>query len=128
MNRKIFPFCLLLLLTGCASVEMFNQDEPPEYIVSHRADFFRNGPAQAFPPEKINKDTRLNVLKKDSGFAFVRLLDKRTGYIAWSELHPAPPPVREVLYDPVTVDEIVEVPLPDFTVVPDELPEKHRKH
>jgi uncharacterized protein YgiM (DUF1202 family) len=127
MNRKIFPFCLLLLISGCASVEMFNQDEPPEYIVSRQAEFFRNGPAQAFPPEKINKDTHLNVLKKDSGFAFVRLLDKRTGYIAWSELHPAPPPVPEVLYDPVSVDEIVEVPLPDFTVVPDELPEKHRK-
>ena len=127
MKRKVFPFFALLLVTGCASVEMFNQDEPPEYIVTRRADFFRNGPAQAFPPEKINSDTHLFVLKKDSGFAFVRLLDNRTGYIAWGDLHPAPPPVREVLYDPGTVDEIVEVPLPDFSVVPDELPAKHHK-
>lgn len=66
------------------------------------------------------------MLKKDSGFAFVRLLDKRTGYIAWSELRAAPPPVPEVPFDPVAMDEIVEVPLPDFNLVPDELPSKHR--
>ena len=127
MNRKSFPFFLLMLLSGCASVEMFDQNDPPEYIVNQRADFFKFGPAQAFPLEKINKDTYLNVLKKDSGFAFVRLLDKRTGYIAWSELRAAPPPVLEVPFDPVSVDEIVEVPLPDFNLVPDELSSEKRK-
>ena len=127
MNPKFVPIWLLLLLSGCAAVEVFDQNDTPEYIVNQQADFFRHGPAQAFPPEKINKETYLNVLKKDSGFAFVRLLDNRTGYIAWSELRAGPPPVIEVPFDPVAVDDIVEVPLPDFSVVPDELPEKHRK-
>lgn len=39
MNRKSFPFFLLMLLSGCASVEVFDQNDPPEYIVNQRADF-----------------------------------------------------------------------------------------
>jgi len=57
----------------------------------------------------------------------VKLLDGRTGYIPFFELKPAPPEAPEIPFDPMIVEEIVEVPLPDFAVVPDELPEKHRK-
>ena len=66
----------------------------------------------------------LNVLKKDSGYAFVRLLDNRTGYVAFSDLRVAPPVAPGVPFDPVIVEEIVEVPLPDFRAIPDEIPEK----
>lgn len=122
-------FCLIacLLLTGCAAVEHFDKESPPEYLTVRRAEFFRSGPAQAFPPEKLEKEMTLSVLKKDSGYAFVRLLDNRTGYVAFSDLRVAPPVAPGVPFDPVIVEEIVEVPLPDFRVIPDEIPEKLRK-
>lgn len=124
-NRLFLLACLLL--AGCAAVEHFDQESPPEYITTRRAEFFRSGPAQAFPPEKIEKETVLNVLAKDSGYAFVRLSDNRTGYVAFSDLRAAPPVAPGVPFDPVIVEEIVEVPLPDFHVIPDEIPEKLRK-
>ncbi len=127
MKRE--PLCLIacLLLTGCSAVEHFDKDSPPEYLTVRRAEFFRSGPAQAFPPEKLEKEMALNLLKKDSGYAFVRLLDNRTGYVAFSDLRAAPPVAPGVPFDPVIVEEIVEVPLPDFGVIPDEIPEKLRK-
>ncbi len=116
-----------MLLAGCQTVETFDQEMPPEYVTATRADFFARGPAQMTPPEKIEKEVFVKVLKKDSGFAVVKLLDGRTGYIPFVELKPAPQEAPEVPFDPAIVEEIVEVPLPDFQVVPDELPEKHRK-
>lgn len=127
MKRDIVYIIAWLLLGGCATVEHFDKDAPPEYLTIRRAEFFRSGPAQAFPPEKIEKETALNVLKKDSGYAYVRLLDNRTGYIAFSDLRAAPPVAPGVPFDPVIVEEIVEVPLPDFGAIPDEIPEKLRK-
>lgn len=116
-----------LLLAGCQTVETFDQDSPPEYMTATRADFFARGPAQSTPPEKIEKDVFVKVLKKDSGYAVVKLLDGRTGYIPYVELKPAPAEAPEVPFDPAIVEQIVEVPLPDFAVVPDELPSKPRK-
>jgi hypothetical protein len=40
---------------------------------------------------------------------------------------PAPPEAPEVPFDPAIVEDIIEVPLPDFAEIPDELPEKLRK-
>ena len=122
MRKTLLPILAATLLPGCGTVELFNQDAPPEYMTAIRADFFSRGPAQALPPEKIEKDTFVKVLKKDSGYAVVRLLDGRSGYIPWEELRPAPPEARGVPFDPVIVEEIIEVPLPDFGMVPDELP------
>lgn len=127
MKPELLPILAALLLTGCQTVETFDQDAPPEYMTATRADFFARGPAQMTPPEKIEKDVFVKVLKKDSGFAVVKLLDGRTGYIPFVELKPAPQEAPEVPFDPAIVEEIVEVPLPDFAAVPDELPEKHRK-
>ena len=127
MKLKLLPILAALLLPGCETVELFNQEAPPEYQTATRADFFARGPAQSTPPEKIEKDTYVKVLKKDSGYAVVKLLDGRSGYIPWNELKPAPPEAPGVPFDPVIIEEIVEVPLPDFAVVPDELPEKLRK-
>lgn len=127
MKCEHIAFIACLLLTGCTAVEHFDKDAPPEFITTRRAEFFRSGPAQAFPPEKLEKEMTLNVLKKDSGYAFVRLLDNRTGYVAFSDLRAAPPVALGVPFDPVIVEEIVEVPLPDFGVIPDEIPEKLRK-
>ena len=127
MKPELLPILAVVLLAGCQSVETFNPDTPPEYMTATRADFFSRGPAQTTPPEKIEKDTYVKVLKKDSGYAVVKLLDGRTGYIPWVELKPAPPEAPGVPFDPVIVEEIVEVPLPDFAAVPDELPEKLRK-
>ena len=127
MKLKLLPILAALLLTGCETVELFNQEAPPEDQTATRADFFARGPAQSTPPEKIEKDTYVKVLKKDSGYAVVKLLDGRSGYIPWNELKPAPPEAPGVPFDPVIVEEIVEVPLPDFAVVPDELPEKLHK-
>lgn len=122
MRKSLLPLLALTLLSGCGTVELFNQDAPPEFMTATRAEFYSRGPAQALPPEKIEKDTFVKVLKKDSGFAVVRLLDGRTGYMAWDELRPAPPEAPGVPFDPVIVEEIIEVPLPDFGIVPDELP------
>jgi hypothetical protein len=122
MRKTLLPFLAATLLAGCATVELFNQDAPPEYMTATRADFYSRGPAQALPPEKVEKDTFVKVLKKDSGFAIVRLLDGRSGYIPWDELRPAPPEAPGVPFDPVIVEEIIEVPLPDFGMVPDEVP------
>jgi hypothetical protein len=127
MKPELLPILATLLLAGCQTVETFDQDAPPEYMTATRADFFARGPAQMTPPEKIEKDVFVKVLKKDSGFAVVKLLDGRTGYIPFFELKPAPQEAPEVPFDPAIVEEIVEVPLPDFAAVPDELPEKHRK-
>ena len=127
MKPELLPILAALLLAGCQMVETFDQDAPPEYMTATRADFFARGPAQMTPPEKIEKDVFVKVLKKDSGFAVVKLLDGRTGYIPFFELKPAPQEAPEVPFDPAIVEEIVEVPLPDFAAVPDELPEKHRK-
>lgn len=127
MKLKLLPILAALLLPGCETVELFNQETPPEYQTAMRADFFARGPAQSTPPEKIEKDTFVKVLKKDSGYAVVKLLDGRSGYIPWNELKPAPPEAPGVPFDPVIVEDIVEVPLPDFAVVPDELPEKLHK-
>ena len=127
MKPELLPILAALLLAGCQTVETFDQDAPPEYMTATRADFFARGPAQMTPPEKIEKDVFVKVLKKDSGFAVVKLLDGRTGYIPFVELKPAPQEAPEVPFGPAIVEEIVEVPLPDFAAVPDELPEKHRK-
>ena len=127
MKREYLCLIACLLLAGCSTVEHFDKDAPPEYLTNRRSEFFRSGPAQAFPPEKLDKDTTLNVLRKDSGYAFVRLLDNRTGYVAFSDLRAAPPVAPGVPFDPVIVEEIVEVPLPDFRAIPDEIPEKLRK-
>ena len=127
MKREHLCLIACLLLAGCSTVEHFDKDAPPEYLTNRRSEFFRSGPAQAFPPEKLDKDTTLNVLKKDSGYAFVRLLDNRTGYVAFTDLRAAPPVAPSVPFDPVIVEEIVEVPLPDFRAIPDEIPEKLRK-
>lgn len=127
MKPELLPILGAALLAGCQTVERFNQDAPPEYVTATRADFFARGPAQATPPVKINKDTFVKVLKKDSGYAVVKLLDGRSGYIPWNELKPAPSEAPGIPFDPVIVEEIVEVPLPDFGAVPDELPQKHRK-
>lgn len=127
MKCEHIAFIACLLLAGCTAVEHFDKDAPPEFITVRRAEFFRSGPAQAFPPEKLEKEMTLNVLKKDSGYAFVRLLDNRTGYVAFSDLRAAPPVAPGVPFDPVIVEEIVEVPLPDFAAIPDEIPEKLRK-
>lgn len=127
MKREYLCLIACLLLAGCSTVEHFDKDAPPEYLTNRRSEFFRSGPAQAFPPEKLDKDTALNVLRKDSGYAFVRLFDNRTGYVAFSDLRAAPPVAPGVPFDPVIVEEIVEVPLPDFGAIPDEIPEKLRK-
>lgn len=122
VRNFLIPLLAILPLAGCGTVELFNQDAPPEYMTATRAEFYSRGPAQALPPEKIEKDTFVKVLKKDSGYAVVRLLDGRGGYIPWDQLRPAPPEAPGVPFDPVIVEEIIEVPLPDFDVVPEELP------
>lgn len=127
MKREYLCLIACLLLVGCSAVEHFDGDTPPEYLTNRRAEFFRSGPAQAFPPEKLDKNTTLNVLKKDSGYAFVRLLDNSMGYVVFSDLRAAPPVAPGVPFDPLIVEEIIEVPLPDFGVIPDEIPEELRK-
>ncbi|MFY8268599.1 MAG: hypothetical protein ACOVLK_04295, partial [Terrimicrobiaceae bacterium] len=94
------------------------------YVTTKRSEFYSRGPAQTAPPDKIEKDVFINVLKKDSGYAFVRLNDNRTGYMVFDDLKPAPPVAPGVPFDPIIVEEIVEVPLPDFGIIPDEIPAK----
>jgi hypothetical protein len=112
----------LLLLGGCATVVTY-EDEPPEYLVKKDTDLFRSGPAQAHPPADLAAGTTVWVLRKDSGYALVEFADESTGYVELADLRPAPPVAPGVPFDPVLVEEIVEVPLPDFDLVPGELPD-----
>jgi hypothetical protein len=52
----------------------------------------------------------------------VRLPDGRKGYMIWTDLKEAPPEPVEVPFDPVIVEEIIEVPLPDLGAIPAEVP------
>lgn len=122
MRRNFFIILAGLALSGCGTIEVFNHDSPPEYLTIRKAEFFARGPAQPDPPQEIDIDTRVAVLKRDSGFAQVRLPDGRKGYMIWSDLKEAPPEPVEVPFDPVIVEEIIEVPLPDLGAVPEEVP------
>ena len=122
MKRNIFITLVSLALSACGTIEVFNHESPPEYLTVRKAEFFARGPAQSDPPLAIEIDTRVEVLKKDSGFVHVRLPDGRKGYMIWSDLKEAPPEPVEVPFDPVIVEAIIEVPLPDFGAVPEEVP------
>lgn len=122
MKRNISIILVCLALSGCTTIEVFNHESPPEYLTVRVAEFFARGPAQPDPPQKIPPDTLVSVLKRDSGFVQVRLPDGRKGYMIWADLKPAPPEAPGVPFDPVIVEAIVEVPLPDFGTAPDEVP------
>jgi hypothetical protein len=122
MKRNLFIILASLALSACGTIEVFNHDSPPEYLTLRKAEFFARGPAQSDPPQSIAAETRVSVLKKDSGFAQVRLPDGRKGYMIWTDLKEAPPEPVEVPFDPVIVEEIIEVPLPDLGAIPAEVP------
>lgn len=122
MRRNLFILLASLALSACGTIEVFNLDSPPEYLTVRKAEFFARGPAQPDPPLSIAAETRVAVLKKDSGFAQVRLPDGRKGYMIWTDLKEAPPEPVEVPFDPVIVEEIIEVPLPDLGAIPAEVP------
>lgn len=122
MRRNLFILLASLALSACGTIEVFNHDSPPEYLTVRKAEFFARGPAQPDPPLSIAAETRVSVLKKDSGFAQVRLPDGRKGYMIWTDLKEAPPEPVEVPFDPVIVEEIIEVPLPDLGAIPAEVP------
>lgn len=122
MRRSFFIILASLALSACGTIEVFNHDAPPEYLTVRKAEFFARGPAQPDPPQDIAAETRVAVLKKDSGFAQVRLPDGRKGYMIWTDLKEAPPEPVEVPFDPVIVEEIIEVPLPDLGAIPAEVP------
>lgn len=122
MKRKFLTILSCLALTGCGTIEVFNHEAPPEYLTIRKAEFFARGPAQQDPPVMIEPETRVAVLKRDSGFAVVELPDARKGYMIWSDLKEAPPEPPDIPFDPMIVEEIIEVPLPDFAAIPDELP------
>jgi hypothetical protein len=92
-------------------------------VVRYETNFFVNGPAQPGRPEKIPVETFLAVLKRDSGYSYVKLEDGRTGYIASEDIASAPPTARGVPFDRPKPERIIEVPLPDFREKPDEIPD-----
>lgn len=122
MRRNFLIILACLALSACGTIEVFNHESPPEYLTIRKAEFFARGPAQQDPPQMIESDTRVAVLKRDSGFALVQLPDQRKGYMIWSDLKEAPPEPPEIPFDPVIVEEVIEVPLPDLGAIPDELP------
>jgi hypothetical protein len=123
MKRNLFLILLALGVSACGTIEVFNHESPPEYLTIGDAEFFGRGPAQLDPPQKIAPDTRVVVLKKDSGFAQVELPDGRKGYMIWSELKEAPPEPVDVPFDPIIVEELfIELPPPDLEAIPDEVP------
>jgi uncharacterized protein YgiM (DUF1202 family) len=73
----------LLLLQGCA-VEEYNSTNSPKMIVSaDHTPFYRNGPAQGNGPDfSLNKGESVEVLRKEIGYSFVRLLEGDNGYVA----------------------------------------------
>ncbi|MEI6278518.1 MAG: hypothetical protein WCQ16_03915 [Verrucomicrobiae bacterium] len=115
---SIFPV-LCLLFAGCAASEIFPDGRA--FVVRRETDFFRCGPAQPAPPEKLAVGAFLDVLRKDPSYCYVKLFDGRTGYVGTDDLSAAPPPVRAVPIDPPKPEPADELPPPDFHEIPEEI-------
>lgn len=120
------------LLGACATTQTYKPEEAPEMITTNDfVPFYRIGPQQSGGPDaSLPADTRVKLLKKEFGFALVKLEDGRTGYVPAETLAvapPSPPPPKEPNvagtrnrpYTGPTVDDIV---LPDLNVRPEDIP------
>ncbi|MCS7008969.1 MAG: hypothetical protein NZL93_03405 [Chthoniobacterales bacterium] len=93
--------------------------------------FYRIGPQQSGGPDaSLPADTRVRLLRKEFGYALVKLEDGRTGYVPSETLAVAPPlpsPLKDAQaaggrsrpYTGPTVDELV---MPDLNVRPEDIP------
>jgi hypothetical protein len=86
-----FP-AMALLLASCAATAVYTPDKAPEYVVVHGyAPFYKLGPMQGRPDASLPLNTRVKLLRNESGYSMVQLDDARTGYVANDDIAPAPP-------------------------------------
>lgn len=91
--RPSFPFLsLFVFLAGCAT-ESFDLAKAPEFLVrSDYALFYQIGPGQVRGPDaSLHRGERVKMLRREFGYSYVEIADRRTGYIANEEISPAPP-------------------------------------
>ncbi len=117
---KYLALASLVLLAGCAG-ETFAPDDAPEFVVVRdRTPVYRLGPQQAAPPEeRLGRDERVRLLRREFGYSYALLADGRSGYVANEDLAPAAP--RPVV-TPRPVEPSRERP-PDHPAVEPPLPE-----
>ena len=89
-NRATGLFLVMLLISGCASVE-YNATNSPKMVVSaERTLFFHNGPLQGNGADlSLAKGDEVEVLRKEIGYSYVRIYDGQNGYVANDDLSPA---------------------------------------
>jgi uncharacterized protein YgiM (DUF1202 family) len=82
---------IVVLFTGCSSVEYNSTNAPHMVVTADRTPFFHNGPAQGNGPDlSLVKGDVVEVLRKEIGYSFVRIEDGQNGYVSNEALAPAP--------------------------------------
>jgi len=87
---------VLLFGTGCA-METFAPETAPEYVaIRDFTPLYRFGPQQPGGPDvALKSGARVKLLRREMGYSFVQIEDKRTGYVANENIAVAPPRPRE---------------------------------
>jgi len=87
----ILIMALVLLATGCSTVEYNSTNSPRMVVSAYRTPFFHNGPAQGNGPDlSLVKGDIVEVLRKEVGYSFVRIEDGQNGYVANDALSDVP--------------------------------------
>lgn len=81
---------------GCA-METFAPETAPEYVaIRDFTPIYRFGPQQPGGPDvALKSGARMKLLRREMGYSFVQIEDKRTGYVANENIAVAPPRPRE---------------------------------
>lgn len=133
----IYLLCALLL--GCASTQVYELGQEPEYVVVQNfAPFYSVGPMQPRPDASLPLDTRVKLVRKEMGFSKIQLEDGRVGYVANESIIPAPPRPTPTPEPEITSSstprrgadrgaryrgpQVNDIPLPDLDIAPEEVP------
>ena len=114
-----------MLVAGCGTLT----DTGVEKITTSAAAFYRFGPAQAAPADKLDAEQRVMELQCDSGFSIVKTDDGKIGWVDSTRLKIAPPvpapPKEETLEIDVDLpqDPVEELDLiTPVDIIPSDLP------
>ncbi len=129
----------MLLLAGCATKSYLPGEQPEYIVIQDFSPFYLIGPMQARGPDaSLPKDTRVTLVRQESGYSRVQLSDNRTGYVANEHMAPAPPPppppkITETRKrrgsggarytgEQVNDTPLPDAPSPDLNIAPEDVP------
>lgn len=109
-------------------------------IVRDFTQFYVLGPAQPSGPDlSLRNGERVMLLKKEWGYSFIQLEDKRTGYVSNDAIAPVPPSQkpfasndphgkkgkRSAAYNGAQVNDapLPDLPPPNLNIAPEDTPE-----